>query len=199
MIALGAICLWMPTSWALSNYLVVEKPLPKADAIIVLSGSTEYRDRTRKAAELYNQGVAPKVLLTNDGLKGGWNQDEQRNPYFVEREMEELVNLGVSKDAIVILPETVHSTVDEAQLSADFVTEKHLASLFIVTSAYHSRRALWTFDKTFSKNGLQIDVGIDSPPSLDFEPPAFDWWLGKRGFTIVISEYAKMIYHWVAG
>ena len=66
--------LWIPLAWAAANYLIVEKPLAQADAILVLGGSSVYIERTQKAAELYKQGVAPRILLSNDGARAGWLQ-----------------------------------------------------------------------------------------------------------------------------
>ena len=44
-----------------------------------------YVERTRLAAESFVRGRAPVVLLTNDGQRGGWSKEEERNPLFVER------------------------------------------------------------------------------------------------------------------
>jgi hypothetical protein len=53
----------------LESYLVRERQLEKADAILVMAGSRE--ERLPSVARLYHQGVAPKILLANDGVFAG--------------------------------------------------------------------------------------------------------------------------------
>ena len=91
---------WIAAAPFLADGLLVQKPFGKADAILVLSGSSEYLDRTHAAADAFKAGIASKILLTNDGHQGGWIETEKRNPYFVERAFTELVDRGVPEDAI---------------------------------------------------------------------------------------------------
>ena len=56
--------------------------MPAADAIVVLSGSSTYVERAAWAAQLYREGRAPVIVLTNDGLISGWDHREDRNPYY---------------------------------------------------------------------------------------------------------------------
>src|SRR6266550_8978963 len=73
---------WTLVAPFLAERLIVARPMDHADAILVLAGSRAYFERTRKAAFLYKEGVAPSVLLTNDGEKAGWSRKEQRNPPY---------------------------------------------------------------------------------------------------------------------
>src|SRR5262247_1306470 len=88
------IAAWVVVAWLASRFVVVSAPLPSADAIVVLSGSSTYVERTHKAAQLYREGRAPLVLLTNDFTRGGWDSKQQRNPFFFERAMDELIKAG---------------------------------------------------------------------------------------------------------
>ncbi len=189
--------IWIPFAYGLASFLIVEKPLEKADAIFVLAGAAAYVERNQKAAELYRQGVAPKIFLTDDGLRGGWNQKEQRNPYFVERARWELIAQGVPENAIETLPGTVAGTDEEAVLFAKIAAEKNLKSVLLVTSAYHTRRAFRTFEKAASKSGLSVELGVESPPPGEQTPKQFVWWLSRRGWRDVAGEYVKILYYWV--
>lgn len=188
---------WILLAPRLATLLIVEKPLARADAIFVLGGSAAYIERNQKAAALYKQGVAPKILLTNDGIKGGWDKKEQRNPYYVERARRELIGQGVPENAIEILPGTVGGTEDEAKLFAETAREKDLKSVLLVTSAYHTRRTLWTFEKTALKNDLPVEIGIESPPTGQQTPPPFYWWATPTGWHVVAAEYVKIVYYWL--
>lgn len=184
---------WILLAPGLASVLIVEKPLKKADAIFVLAGSAAYVERNQKAAALYKEGIAPKIFLTNDGMTGGWNKKEQRNQYFVERALSELISQGVSENNIEILPGKVDGTEDEARLFIETVREKNLKSVLLVTSAYHSRRTLWTFENFAQKNELSIEIGIESPPEQ--QTAASTWWLSESGWTSVGLEFVKIGYY----
>jgi len=188
--------LWS-VSWLAARWLIVAQPLNYADAIVVLSGSSTFTERVHHAAELYAQHRTQKILLTDDNRQGGWSASEQRNPYFYERARDELTNLGVPLQDIEILRPPVHSTWDEATLLSEYSKMHNLHSLLIVTSAYHSRRALWTFKHKLGGNGT--DIGIDPVnPGIQTPSPS-TWWLHVRGWQLVFVEYLKLIYYGLRG
>ena len=188
---------WIFLAPFLAKRLIIEKPLERADAILVLSGSSVYLERMQEAAALFKKGIAPKILLTDDGLKSGWNRKEQRNPFFAERARWELVNQGVPEDAIEILPTVVKTTHDEAVLLEKTAKERGLKSILLVTSAYHTRRALWTFEKVLRDNNNSIEIGIEpAPAGIQTLPPDY-WWLSAGGWQFVAGEYLKTVYYWV--
>ncbi len=172
--------------------LIVKAPLKHADAIVVLSGSSAFLERTHVAAQLYSEGVADKILLTNDNLQGGWLSSEQRNPFFYERARLELQRLGVPESKIEVLP-IVKSTQEEALVVRDYVESRKIGSLIIVTSAYHSRRALWAFQRVMAG---RAKVGVVSPPPGWQTPKASRWWLSRTGWRTVPAEYLKIVYYW---
>ena len=188
---------WVCLAPSLAEHLIVEKPLEKADAILVLGGSSTYVERTHKAAELFKQGIAPKIFLTNDGEQGGWDRREQRNPYFVERARWELINQGVAESAIEILPGIVRGTQDEAVLLEKTLAEKPLKSLLIVTSPYHTRRAFSAFASILHEKADAPEIGIVSPAPGEQSPPPAVWWLSVRGWRFVAGEYLKFVYYWM--
>ena len=192
--ALLLIVAWMIVAWLAARALIVSAPLSSADAIVVLSGSSAYVERTQKAAELYREGRAPLVLLTDDHTRGGWSSAQQRNPFFVERATEELIKAGVPAERIQVIPGLASSTRDEALIVKDYAVAEKLQNVLVVTSAYHSRRALRTFRKTFAGTGTII--GLEPVPLGSQTPsPAF-WWLWPSGWRNVASECVKFTYYW---
>jgi len=187
------ILIWPFAAWAGASYLIKEAPLDKADAILVLGGSATYRERAHEAARLFFEGRAPRILITNDNQRGPWSSAEQRNLFFYERSLEELRNAGVPAESIEVLMQPVTSTYDEAELVRDYAQQQGLHSILIVTSAYHSRRALWVFSKVFRNTG--IAVGLISARPGEESPPPMTWWLTLRGWKLVPSEYVKIIYY----
>ena len=185
--------IWMVGAWLAARFLIVNKPVSRADAIVVLSGSAVYRERTQRAAECYRQELAQRVLLTNDNLRGEWSSAEQRNPFFYERARANLLNLGVPAEHVEVLPQTVTNTYEEAEVLRDYAVAHNLRSLLVVTSAYHSRRALWTLNRVFAGTG--IDIGLLSVEGGEQTPPAHMWWLHFRGWQMVAGEYVKNVYY----
>lgn len=194
---LSLFLLWVLLAPFLAENLIVEKPLERTDAIFVLGGSSTYIERSQQAALIYKQGVSAKIFLTNDGFKGGWNKKEQRNPYFVEKARTELIAQGVPETAVEILPGTVDGTQDEAELFARTFQERNLHSVTLITSAYHSRRTLWTFEREAARNNLPVEIGIEPAPAGQQTPPVTAWWMKRTGWQWVAGEYLKSFYYWL--
>jgi len=190
---------WPFLAWGAAQFLIVRtETVAQADAIAVLGGSSAYVERTRRAAQLFHEGRAPKIILTNDNGRSGWSSAEQRNPFFVERAMMELERAGVPAENIERLPQPVHSTHDEAVLLREYAEANHLRSLLVVTSAYHSRRALWTLRRVFN-NGDKL-IALDPAATgqeLEQSPSPLTWWWKSRGWRAVALEYPKLVYYWL--
>jgi uncharacterized SAM-binding protein YcdF (DUF218 family) len=187
------VILWPALAWAAAAALVVRAGVEQADALVVLSGSAAYVERTRRAAELYREGRAPRVLLTDDGQRGPWSQARQTNPLFVERAREELLRAGVPEERVEVLPGRVTSTYDEATAARAYAERAGARALLFVTSAHHTRRALWTTRQAFRGSGVRVGVepaGADAPP--------WAWWLSRRGWRDVALEYPKLVYYYCA-
>lgn len=194
-VASSLFLLWFFLAPFLAKSLIVEKPMTRADAILILSGSSTYLERTRKAAEIFKTGIAPKIFLTDDGSQGGWDRTQQRNPFFVERAKWELMKEGVPEEAIEVLPGVVEGTQDEAILAEKTLRERNLKSILLVTSPYHTRRTLSTFETLLHKNA--VETGIASPPPGGQSPSPNYWWLSVRGWRFVAGEYLKIAYYWL--
>jgi uncharacterized SAM-binding protein YcdF (DUF218 family) len=104
---------------------------------------------------------------------------------------------GVPSEAIEMLPEIVTGTNDEAKLLAKLSTERNLKSLLLVTSAYHTRRTLWTFERVFSKSNLPVEIGIKFPSSAEKTSLPFGSWFSVGVWKTVGVEYAKIVYYWL--
>jgi uncharacterized SAM-binding protein YcdF (DUF218 family) len=192
--ALLLLLAWPPLAWGAARWLIAHEELPGADAILVLGGSFSYVERTHRAAELYREGRAPKILLTNDAQRGGWSSEEQRNPLFVERAAEELRRQGVPPEAIEVLPGYVASTYDEGVVMRQYADRAGTRAVLVVTSAYHSRRALWTMRRAFAGSGVRVGMA-PAPTGGQTLGPAL-WWLDLLGWELVVGEYVKMVYYW---
>ena len=184
---------WTLLAWLAASHLVVSAPLPRADAIVIMSGSACFLERTKEAAELYSSNVASRVVLTNDNLQGTWSSAEQRNPFFYERARDNLILTGVPQQRIEVIYQPVTGTYDEAETVRDYAQSQGFKSIVVVTSGYHSRRALWTLQRVFKDSNVQVgmqavETGIQTPSPLT-------WWLHARGWQMVAGEYVKSVYY----
>lgn len=192
-LAAVALLAWSLAAWGAARWLIVRDELESADAIVVLAGSSTYVERTRRAAELFREGRAPRVVLTNDGQRGGWDASAERNPLFVERAAAELRRAGVAPESIETAGAEVSSTFDEAVRLREHAAGRGYRSLLVVTSAYQSRRALWTLRRVFEGSGVTLGVAVAEPGEQS--PRAALWWLSPLGWKLVAGEYVKLVYY----
>ena len=142
---------------------IVEDPLERADAIIVLSDDNFYADRATHAADLYRHGMAPIVVASGRRLR----------PYAGIAELMEhdLIERGVPKDKIVRVSHNAENTREEAQVLAQQALERKWRSVIVVTSNYHTRRARYIFLHVFPS---QTVVRVSGAHDGDFDPE--HWW-----------------------
>jgi len=194
LIALPVLVLSPFVAWFVAHVLIVKAEVPSADAIVVLSGSSTYLERANWAAKLYREGRAPIIVLTDDGLIGGWDNREDRNPHYYELTARRLQQQGVPADRIQLAPGLALGTYEESLLVRDYASAHNLKRLLVVTSGYHSRRALWSMRRACEGSGIQ--VGIDSAPPGWQTPSPWLWWSRRWGWKVVGGEYVKMVYYW---
>lgn len=152
--------------------LVVSVPMSRADALIVLGG--EPSARPAEAASLYRKGVAPLVFVTGVG-------DASRNRQL-------LISSGVPESAVIV--EDKASTTDaNARLLKAPLERYHVRSALLVTSPFHTRRALGTFRKEIP--------GV----SFGIVEASIGWWGTARG-RLELNRYAfieflKTLEYWL--
>lgn len=194
--AIVAICVfagWCLLAFMAARFLIIKADLPSADAIVVLSGSGTYVERADWAAKLYRERRAPLVVVSNEGLLSGWSASDERNVYFYELSVRRLEQHGVAPQDIRIVSGVGVGTHQESIRLCEYVGEQRFDRILVITSAYHSRRALWSMQRAC--RDLPVQVGIDSPPPGWQTPAPALWWLHRTGWRFVAGEYVKMVYY----
>ena len=172
------------TPYWLEDFLVEEKVLEQADAIIVMAGNPD--QRLPPAARLYQEGRAPKILLANDGVFSAWSRKHQRNLYQVEWAREDLLKKGVPEEDIIMLDYTASGSIHDALNTRAYVLDRDdIESLQVVTSDYHTRRTLWTFSQVFADDDLEIGIYPVSDSSSNL----------IEEFRSFYLEFTKYIYY----
>ena len=174
---------------SLETYLVFEKPVTQADAIVVMAGSPA--ERLPAASFLYKQGTATKIILTNDGVFSSWSELFQRNLYEIEWAEQALIKAGIPEQAIVKLPFSESGTYFDAKHAVEYALDKKINSLVIVTSDHHTRRTYWTFN--LMANELDIELGIY--PASPFELVGENVLYSYKRAKLLFVEFIKLIYY----
>ncbi len=160
----------------------------KADAIVILAGDLH---RAIYAADLYNQGLAPVIMLGRpyvdepDPLCGlGFPCPSQ-----VESMERVLRAKGVPEGVLKLYGHDHMSTVEEAE-SLERELGPKPRTLLIVTSPYHCRRA-----KMILSGILRSHELIMTPTPYE----RFDaiWWNHQGSAGAVVSEVAKFVFHFL--
>jgi uncharacterized SAM-binding protein YcdF (DUF218 family) len=169
-----------PILRVLGETWIVEDPLEKSDAIIVLSDDNFYADRAAHAADLYRHGWAPVVVASGRKLR----------PYAGVGELmqHDLTERGVPKDKIVTISHNAENTREEAQILLQQATEHKWHSVIIVTSNYHTRRARYIFLRVFPQ---QFGVTVSGANDGSFEPE--HWWQSRLGVKELTKEMVGML------
>jgi uncharacterized SAM-binding protein YcdF (DUF218 family) len=159
---------------------IVEDPLERSDAIIVLSGDNFYADRATRAAELYRRGMAPVVVASGRRLR----------PFagIAELMVRDLSERGVPKDKIEAFAQDADNTREEAQALAQLAARKKWRNVIVVTSNYHTRRARYIFDRVFPST---VKVRVASAPDEDFDPE--QWWQHRKSIKQLTREMAGLV------
>ena len=159
---------------------IVEDPLDKADALIVLGDDNFYADRATRGVQLFREGKASVVVASGRRLRP--------NAGIAELMEHDLVERGVPKDRVVRFVHDADGTVDEAQALSRLVKEKKWRKIIVVTSNYHTRRTRYIFRHVFPQG---VEVRIASARDGDFDPE--HWWEKRKSMKELTREFAGMV------
>jgi len=159
---------------------IVEDPLEKSDALIVLSDDNFYADRATRAAELFREGDAPLVVASGRRLRP--------NAGIAELMEHDLIERGVPKDKILRFAQDADSTKEEAEALAKLAKSKKWRKVIVVTSNYHTRRARYIFRRVFPQG---IETRVASARDGDFNPEL--WWEKRKSIKELMREFAGML------
>ena len=165
--------------------LIISEDASPPDAIVMLA-SHEW-ERLPAAAELARQYPSSLVLLTVPLSVNQWNcqQCAERPKQFEEH--------GVRRDRIRELSgDPAANTHGEAISVSRYIREHPIKRLLVVTSPYHTRRALHTFAHVLAGQGVEVGVA----PASSFSPANPPrWWLGAYDRSYVPYEWAGIFYY----
>jgi uncharacterized SAM-binding protein YcdF (DUF218 family) len=152
--------------------LTVDSGPVKADVLVVLGGGDT--ERPARAAELFKQGAATKILVSGNG-DCEW--------------IEQFLKMDGVTNAAITLESQSRTTRENAEFSIPLLRQMGAHRVIIVTSWFHSRRALACFEH------YAPDIQFYSRPSyLDYSEAK---WNQKGISGNLKSEYVKLLGYWV--
>ena len=177
----------------LGGFLVLEDPLRKADAIVVLGG-TMY-ERQLEAVELYKAGMAPRIYLFRE--VADWGERvliERQMPYLrvVDVQIDAMVKLGVPRDAISILDQAAN-TATEARFVHDLVVAQHVNTVIIVTSKQHTRRARLAMTRRLAGTGVTVIMRGSRYDRTNVDA----WWRDRPTIRFTLFESQRLLGYWI--
>lgn len=174
----------------IGKWLVVNEPLEKARAIVVLSGGLPAR--AFEAASLYRAGYAQEVWVTKPSEPAD-SMRELGVPYQGEEEFSRsvLVSQGVPTSAIHVLIPSISNTADEVQVISKQLAEAGGGTVIIITTKAHTRRVRTLWNKLPPGHGTMI---VRAAKTDSFDPG--HWWRNTRDALDVVREMLGLLNAW---
>jgi len=176
--------------FGLGRWLLVEDPLAKTRAIVVLSGAMPLR--AVEAAKLYREGYAPEIWLTHS-TEPGETLEKMGIPFFGEDHYNKLVLIheGVPAEAIHVLDPPIVNTADEITAAAAALKPGNNANVILVTTKAHTRRVRLLWQKLAPGRARALVRAASADP---FDPR--HWWRTSSGALDVVREFLGLLNTW---
>jgi uncharacterized SAM-binding protein YcdF (DUF218 family) len=172
LILLGCYFLTPMALTGMAGSLVRADPVTKADLIVALGGDPRCL-REKRSAELFLQGMASKLIVSGVPSAWGINTGDAAKRY--------VVSLGVPESSVIALRESFNTRIEAIAVS-EIMKSNGWHSAIIVTSPFHSRRAMHTFERYAAGNSFYSMPLPEQKPEWQRER----WWSrrGDMGTTI---------------
>ena len=158
------------------RFLVVDRPR-KSDVILVLAGETD--NRPARGLQLLDQGYASRLVLDVPA--------NARVYYWTQTELAEKYVEGLPQaPAITICPIYGLSTKEEARDANRCLEAMGSSRVLLVTSDYHTRRALSIFVREAPHHHYSIAAALD--------PREFgtQWWKHREWAKVNFEEWMRL-------
>jgi DUF218 domain len=160
------------------NFLIIDEPR-RSDAILVLAGETDRRPQ--RALELLSQGYGRVVVLD---VPANAKLYEFTEIELAQKYIKDLPQAGaVSVCAIVGL-----STKEESKDAEKCLLREGAKSVLIVTSDFHTRRALEVFRREFPQHEFSVAAARND------EGFGGRWWTHRQWAKTFVDEWLRLIW-----
>jgi uncharacterized SAM-binding protein YcdF (DUF218 family) len=167
-------------------FLDTPQPPPQAsDAIVVISGD-EQMARFQEGVSLYERGLGQYLVFSGAAYDNGTSNADVMRDLAVKR--------GVPDRAIFEEP-LGGDTWGNAIYTRQVLEDHGLHSAILVTSPYHARRAMLTFDAAYAGSGISLRVHA----APDSQWRKLSWWQQPVTRRLTFTELQKLAYIFATG
>ena len=150
--------------------------------MVVLAGETDHRPA--RALQLLNQGYAPRVLIDVPA--------EQRIYQFTQLELaQKYIQTLPRQGAVTICPIHGLSTRDESRDVETCLNSESGSRILIVTSDFHTRRALSVFRREVQGKSFTVAAARDDAQF------GLQWWTHRQWAKTCFEEWIRVLW-WYA-
>jgi hypothetical protein len=170
------------------DFLVVDSPL-HSDVILVLAGETDRRPQ--RALELLAQGYGRRVLLDvpANAKIYDFTQIQLAQKYIQNLQMQDLHIAALPQAAsISICPIDGLSTKDESKDAEKCLAGEGGKSVLIVTSDFHTRRALSIFRREVPGHDYSVAAARDETQF------GVKWWTHRQWAKTLLDEWLRLVW-----
>jgi hypothetical protein len=165
------------------NFLIVDDPR-QSDAILVLAGETDIRPR--RGLELLRQGYAERMVID---VPANVKLYEFSQMELAERYVHDLQGGGLPKGAqIEVCPIEGLSTKDESKNAESCLKRDGARSVLIVTSDFHTRRALAVFRREFPRHAYSVAAARSEDHFGE------RWWKRRQWAKVFFDEWVRLVW-----
>ena len=166
----------------LGDALIHDDGPAKADIAVVLAGDF-WGNRIVKGGQLVRLGYVPAALVSGPAGFYGHYECEPAIAYAVGQ--------GFPAGWFIPFPNNARSTQEEAWAILPELHRRNTHRLLLVTSDYHTRRALRIFNRTERRMGGAMEVRAVAAPDEEFHPDS--WWRSRQGQKVAFMEWTKTL------
>ena len=170
---------------AYAKFFTVSNATPGADALVVLSGGKF--TRIPHALKLFEEGYAPKILLTDEKKRNIRFAHLLPNNEMIAQAMIEELGLTAPVSIIQSNKGGATSTFDEANDLLKLSEKKRYRHLILVTDSFHTRRAYHAFQNIFEETEINIEMSAASNEIFNEN----NWWTSDQGISAYVLETIK--------
>jgi uncharacterized SAM-binding protein YcdF (DUF218 family) len=200
--------------YILGKQFALRDRLHASGAIVCLAGTRGKHERLDTAIKLYQQGLAPLIIMSSKFSKKVTHDYQAIDRMDIERYAAEgriqkedveiacmtwdtslgadymkqyAVERGVPEQDILVENESLH-TLENARFTLSILRERAISTSILVTSPFHQRRAYQTFLKILRPHHISIqNYAATSRYWNDFY-----WFFSAENIMLVVSEVKRI-------
>ncbi len=170
---------------AMVHAWVVNDPVERADAVMVLGGGAQFR--SFEAVRFHRGGLAGKVLFPH--IKPGADEPDATTSRETSLINRVLAHGHVPAEAREQIGRNVTSTRDEVIALRTWAEGVQARIIIVPTDPFHTRRLKALIHSIFAGSATRVLVTVVDPPGYRWQ----EWWRDEHGVLAFQTELLKSV------